>query len=96
MRQSSSPSIDFTDPEAALEELQYLTVKHGTAHCIVHPWEIRLRHKYRIVRSDQLRSTDRVVAKLTPPDIRSTNNGNHGNASDHDDPSVINETRVAS
>ena len=96
MRPNLSRSIDFTDPNAALDELQYLTVKHGIAHCIVHPWEVRLRHKYRIVRSDQLRSMDRVVAKLTPPNIRSTNNGNHGHVPDHDDQGVINETRVAS
>lgn len=97
MRPNSSQSIDFTDPEVALDELQYLTVKSGVSHCIVHPWEIRLRHKYRVVRSDQLRSTDRVVAQLTPPDIRSTYvNNDHRNTSNNDDQSVGSETRAAS
>ena len=72
MRPSSSRSIDFTDPDAALDELHYLVVRDGVAHCIVVPHEIRLRHKWRIVRSDKLIKKQRICAELAPLNIRST------------------------
>lgn len=96
MRPNSSRSIDFTDPDAALDELYYLVIRDGVSYCIVIPHEIRLRHKWRVVRSDKLINKQRICAEMAPFNIRSTNNGNHRNAPDHDDPSANDETRVAS